>query len=162
MPTEKGKVEEADEFQTSNGKDMYKLVVNGEDHSNFGRVPEGVSEGDTVKIQYEKNNGFRNIEDVEVVEEGEAQKHDTQMSRQKPIEAIGRIYQGNPPSDETEFRQFKVLLKELSHFSKTGEFKIEPEDLEMEMHDIRQFIEDFNENQQEIMEALKEEGVIEE
>lgn len=148
----------------SNDDNRFGIKLDGEWYNGFGDLPEKFQEkGVVVEITYEtnKNNGktYRNVDDaeddIELVDEQEEQtegdhqapveESQENMGRQKPIEAVGRIYQGNPPTSAQELNEMKVLLKELTNWSNNGEFAVDAQPFETDKEEIMQSINELSE-----------------
>ena len=155
----------------SNDDNRFGLKLDGEWYNGFGDLPEKYQEkGVVVEISYEKNknNGkvYRNVDDVEddielvndSDDEGDNQapveESQENMGRQKPIEAVGRIYQGNPPTSASELNEMKVLLKELTNWSNNGEFAVDAQPFETDKEEIMDSINDLSERIGQIEQKL--------
>lgn len=135
-----GRVQKTSTSETTNGE-KFGILLEDEDgnenwYNGWGSVPEGVTEGAKVQIPYEINesNGslYRNIEDkdaVDILEEGSSSSSSASSSaksesfdRQNAIKTAGQIFKGKGQLDAEELQQFKLLVEELDHYNKEGEW----------------------------------------
>lgn len=148
----------------NNEENRFGIKVDGDWYNGFGDLPEEFQEKNkVVEVTYEtnKNNGktYRNVDDpeddIEAVDMGSddgdesapsQQEAQENMSRQKPIEAVGMMYQGCPPSSAEELNQMKVILKELTSFSRDGEFMVDAQELEGSNGDLKDKVNDLAES----------------
>lgn len=133
-----GTIEEISVESGSNGP-YWKIQLNSENQSYNAFASDdqpkellsSLDQGDTIKYSLDDAGSYTNLVNIEEVEEdGEAQMEPVQgdrreqtMSRQKPIEAVGQIFQGNPPRNQEEYKKMRMIAEDLSQFSNTGEWK---------------------------------------
>jgi len=148
----------------NNEENRFGIKVDGDWYNGFGDLPEEFQEKNkVVEVTYEvnENNGktYRNVDDpeddIEAVDMGSddgdesapsQQEAQENMSRQKPIEAVGMMYQGCPPSSAEELNQMKVILKELTSFSRDGEFMVDAQELEGSNDDLKEKVNELSES----------------
>jgi len=155
----------------SNDDNRFGIKLDGEWYNGFGDLPDKFQEkGKVVEINYEtnKNNGktYRNVEDVEddleLVEDGNengesgddsansatnpVSDRQENIGRQKPIEAVGNMYQGCPPEDASELNSMKVILKELTNWSQQGEFMVDAQEVEGSNGDLKEKVNELAES----------------
>lgn len=167
MPEEKtGKVETVGSRQEG---EFGVLLDDDNWYNGKGNKPQ-LNQGAEITVEYELTEGDQGIErwlvedhDSITVEKeappgsngtGSGSGSSENMGRQKPIETVGRIYQGTPPTSAKEMNQMKFILKELTNWSVNGEFEVDiPEEDGGLSGDVRDKLEELSERLGQIEEA---------